>query len=186
MRLKTPLVEVSEEVRRRILPLRLLIFDVDGVLTDGGITYHDDGSESKTFDVKDGHGIKLLQRTGLEVALISGRYCASVEHRAKGLGIEKAYQGIHRKVEAYERIKADTGLQDHQIGFVGDDLIDIPVMRLVGFAACVADASPHVKPYAHYVTQAPGGKGAAREICELILQIQGRWEGITARYFDEE
>ncbi|SMC26626.1 3-deoxy-D-manno-octulosonate 8-phosphate phosphatase (KDO 8-P phosphatase) [Desulfacinum hydrothermale DSM 13146] len=186
MRLETPLVQVSEEIRRRILPLKLLIFDVDGVLTDGDITYHDDGSESKTFDVKDGHGIKLLQRTGLDVALISGRYCASVEHRAKGLGIERVYQGIHRKVEAYEQIKADTGLDDPQIGYVGDDLIDIPVMRRVGFSACVGDASPHVKPFAHYVAQSPGGKGAAREICELVLQVQGRWEQVTARYFQED
>jgi len=97
---------VDEALKERILSVRLVIFDVDGVLTDGGITIHDDGSESKTFDVKDGHGIKLLQRCGLQVALISGRFCASVEHRAKGLGIEHVYQGIHRKVEAYEKIKA--------------------------------------------------------------------------------
>ncbi len=164
MRLATPLVELSEDVKRRILPVQLLIFDVDGVLTDGGITYHDDGSESKTFDVKDGHGIKLVQRSGLQVALISGRYCASVEHRAKGLGIERVYQGIHRKVEAYEQIKEETGLTDSQIAYVGDDLIDIPVMRRVGFAVCVEDASPHVKPFAHYVTRAKGGKGACREV----------------------
>lgn len=177
---------VDDGLKQRILPVRLVIFDVDGVLTDGGITIHDDGSESKTFDVKDGHGMKLLQRAGLQIALISGRYCASVEHRAKGLGIDHVYQGIHRKVEAYEKIKTSTGLDDRNIAYVGDDLIDIPVMRRVGFAVCVPDAVEHVKPFAHYVTSRPGGKGAARELCELILQVQGLWESVTARYFQED
>lgn len=186
MRDESRIVGVDEALKERILSVRLVIFDVDGVLTDGGITIHDDGSESKTFDVKDGHGIKLLQRSGLQAALISGRFCASVEHRAKGLGIEHVYQGIHRKVEAYEKIKAATGLEDRHMAYVGDDLIDIPVMRRVGFAVCVQDAVDHVKPFAHYVTQRPGGKGAAREICELILQVQGLWEGVTARYFQED
>lgn len=186
MRRESSVHAVDEALRERILPVRMVIFDVDGVLTDGGITIHDDGSESKTFDVKDGHGIKLLQRSGLQVALISGRFCASVLHRAKGLGIEHVYQGIHRKVEAYEQIKAATGLEDRQMAYVGDDLIDIPVMRRVGFAVCVQDAVEHVKPFAHYVTSRPGGRGAAREVCELILQVQGLWEGVTTRYFSED
>lgn len=176
---------VHEAIRERILAVRMVIFDVDGVLTDGGITIHDDGSESKTFDVKDGHGMKLLQRAGLDIALLSGRSCACVEHRAKGLGIEHVYQGFHRKLDAYEAIKASTGLEDHQIAYVGDDLIDIPVMRRVGFAACVRDAVEHVKPFAQYVTQREGGKGAAREICELILKVQGLWHGVTDRYFQD-
>ncbi len=177
---------VNEELKNRILAVRLVIFDVDGVLTDGGITIHDDGSESKTFDVKDGHGMKLLQRAGLQIALISGRSCAAVEHRAKGLGIEHVYQGIHRKLDAYEKIKASTGLEDCRIAYVGDDLIDVPVMRRVGLAVCVQDAVEHVKPFAHYVTQRPGGRGAAREICEMILQVQGLWETVTSRYFQED
>ena len=137
----------------------------------------------KVFDVKDGHGIKLLQRAGIEVALISGRYCRAVEHRAKGLGITKVHQGMHVKVETFERILAEMGLREEEAGFMGDDLIDIPVMRRVGFAAAVSDASSHVKPYAHYVTQARGGHGACREVCELMLQVQGLWGEVTERYF---
>lgn len=173
---------IDEELRSRILPLRLLIFDVDGVLTDGRIIYHDDGSEIKAFDVQDGHGIKLLQRAGIEVALITGRFCRAVEHRALGLGITKVYQGARDKLEAYAEILEETGLKDNEIGFLGDDLIDIPLLRRVGFAAVVPNAVSHVKPYAHYVTRAAGGHGACRELCELLLQVQGLWEGVTERY----
>lgn len=175
--------DMGEALQARIRPIRLLIFDVDGVLTDGRIIIHDDGSETKVFDVQDGHGIKLLQRAEIEVALITGRHCKAVDHRARGLGITRVHQGIHYKVEAYEKILSETHLKDEEIGYVGDDLIDIPVMRRVGFAVTVPNASSHVFPFAHYVTKAPGGHGAAREVCELILHIQGRWEKVTQRYF---
>jgi len=168
----------------RIRPIRLMIFDVDGVLTGGQIIYNDDGAETKIFDVQDGHGIKLLQRAGIEIALITGRYCRAVEHRAKGLKIARVHQGIHRKLDAYQQLCRETGLRDEQIGYMGDDLIDIPVMRRVGLAVAVPNASPHVFPYAHYTTRAKGGRGACRELCELILQTQGRWEEVTARYFE--
>jgi 3-deoxy-D-manno-octulosonate 8-phosphate phosphatase (KDO 8-P phosphatase) len=177
------LQDLDESLRKRILPVRLMIFDVDGVLTDGRIIYHDDGSEIKSFDVQDGHGIKLLQRAGIEAALITGRYCKAVEHRARGLGITRVYQDIHFKIEAYETILAETGLKDEEVGFIGDDLIDIPVMRRVGFSACVPNAVAHVLPYAHYVTRARGGHGACREVCELLLQVQGLWDSVTLRYF---
>ena len=176
-------VNISDTLRSRILPLRLMIFDVDGVLTDGRIIYQDDGSEIKAFDVKDGHGIKLLQRVGIQVALITGRYSKVVEHRAKNLGIGRLYQNVHNKVEAYEKLLAETELKDEEVGFMGDDLIDLPVMRRVGFAAAVSDAIPHIVPYAHYVTHARGGRGACREVCEMILQVQGRWDEVTLRYF---
>jgi 3-deoxy-D-manno-octulosonate 8-phosphate phosphatase (KDO 8-P phosphatase) len=176
-------MDLDESVRSRILPLRMMIFDVDGVLTDGRIVYHDDGSELKVFDVQDGHGIKLLQRAGLEVALITGRSCRAVDHRAQGLGIQRVYQGSKVKVEAYEQIRVETGLHDHELGFMGDDLIDIPVMRRVGFAVSVPNASPHVWPYAHYVTRLGGGRGACREVCEMILRVQGVWHQVTDRYF---
>jgi len=176
-------ISVTESLRSRILPVRLMIFDVDGVLTDGRIIYQDDGSEIKAFDVKDGHGIKLMQRAGIEVALITGRYCRAVEHRAKALGIGRLHQNVHNKVEAYERLLAETGLKDKEVGYMGDDLIDIPVMRRVGFAVAVADAMPHVMPYAHYVAQAGGGRGACREVCEMILHVQGLWDEVTRRYF---
>ncbi|ABK17756.1 KdsC family phosphatase [Syntrophobacter fumaroxidans] len=174
---------LEEALRLRIARLRMMIFDVDGVLTDGRIIYLDDGSEIKVFDVQDGHGIKLLQRAGFEVALLSGRYCRAVEQRGKGLGISRIYQGEKVKIEAYESILRDTGLKDEEVGFMGDDLIDIPVMRRVGFAVAVPNASPHVLAYAHHVTRAAGGHGACREVCELILHVQGLWNTVTMRYF---
>jgi 3-deoxy-D-manno-octulosonate 8-phosphate phosphatase (KDO 8-P phosphatase) len=175
---------LDEEVRGRMLPIRLMIFDVDGVLTGGQIIYHDDGSELKVFDVQDGHGIKLLQRAGIDIALITGRTCQAVQHRATGLGITRVYQGFHHKLEAYDQIRRETGLEDRELGYLGDDLIDIPVMRRVGLAVAVPNASYHVLPYAHYVTRAPGGNGACREVCELLMQVQGQWEKQTARYFE--
>ncbi len=178
-------IDLDDSIRSRILPVRLVIFDVDGVLTDGRIIYHDDGSEIKAFDVQDGHGIKLLQRAGLEVAFITGRFCRAVDHRARGLGVTRVYQGIKVKMEAYEKIRRETGLEDEQICFMGDDLIDIPVMRRVGFAVAVPNAVVHVLPYAHYVTRAPGGHGACREVCELILAVQGLWDHVTRRYYED-
>jgi 3-deoxy-D-manno-octulosonate 8-phosphate phosphatase (KDO 8-P phosphatase) len=177
------LADLEEKLRSRILPVRLMIFDVDGVLTDGRIIYHDDGSEIKAFDVQDGHGIKLLQRGGIEVALITGRSCQAVEHRAHGLGIKRVYQGVREKLEAYKEILEETGLKHEGIGFMGDDLIDIPLLRRVGFAVTVSNAVSHVIPYAHYVTRARGGHGACREVCELLLQVQGLWDEVTGRYF---
>jgi 3-deoxy-D-manno-octulosonate 8-phosphate phosphatase (KDO 8-P phosphatase) len=177
------LTDIDESLRSRILPVRLMIFDVDGVLTDGRIIYHDDGSEIKVFDVQDGHGIKLLQRSGIEIALITGRYCKAVEHRANGLGIKHVYQDMHFKLEAFDKILLDTGFKDEEVGYMGDDLIDIPVMRRTGFAVAVPNASCHVFPHAHHVTRATGGRGACREVCELILQVQGNWEKLTERYF---
>lgn len=177
-------VAISEELRARMAPVRLMIFDVDGVLTDGRIIYHDDGSEIKMFDVHDGHGIKLLQRGGIEVALITGRTCKAVEHRARSLGISKVFQGAIQKMEAYQQLLADVGLTDREVGYMGDDLIDIPVMRRVGWAVAVPNAVKHVLPFAHYVTQAGGGRGACREVCELLLHAQGRWESVTMRYFE--
>ncbi len=174
---------IDEELRNRILPLRLMIFDVDGVLTDGRVIYSADGSEIKEFDVQDGHGIRLLQRAGIELALISGRASSALTHRAADLGITIVHQGSKIKLEAFEQILSETGLKSYQTGYMGDDLIDIPVMRRAGFAAAVPNSVPHVFPHAHYVTKARGGHGAAREICEIILHIQGLWDGVTQRYF---
>ncbi|MGO9018318.1 MAG: KdsC family phosphatase [Syntrophobacteraceae bacterium] len=174
------------ELKQRILPVRMMIFDVDGVLTDGRVIYMDDGSEIKEFDAQDGHGIKLLQRAGIEVALISGRACRAVEHRAFGLGITRVFQGSIVKTEPYEQLLAETGLKEYETGYMGDDLIDIPVMRRAGFAVAVPNGAPHIFPYAHYITRASGGRGAAREVCEMILQVQGLWESVMERYLADK
>ena len=168
-----------------MIPVKMMIFDVDGVLTDGRVIYTDDGSELKEFDAQDGHGIKLLQRAGIEVALISGRTCKAVEYRARGLGISRVCQGSKVKTEPYEQLLEETGLKEHETGYMGDDLIDIPVMRRAGFSVAVPNGAPHIFPYAHYVTNAAGGRGAAREVCEMILQVQGLWKSVMKHYLTD-
>ncbi|SPF44031.1 3-deoxy-D-manno-octulosonate 8-phosphate phosphatase [Syntrophobacter sp. SbD1] len=180
--MNTSISDLPDELKKRILPIRMMIFDVDGVLTDGRVIYLDDGSEIKEFDVQDGHGIKLLQRAGIEVALITGRACRAVGHRALALGITRVHQGAKVKLEPYEQLLAQTGFKEHETGYMGDDLIDIPVMRRAGFSVAVPNGTPHIFPYAHYVTRAGGGRGAAREVCEMILQVQGLWESTMRRY----
>jgi 3-deoxy-D-manno-octulosonate 8-phosphate phosphatase (KDO 8-P phosphatase) len=186
-RVKAPsvLIRISAEVRARVEKVKLLALDVDGVLTDGQLHYHDDGTESKAFNVRDGHGIKLAQKAGIEVALISGRSVPCVDKRAADLGIKEVVQGPKDKVPTFERILAEKGLGPEQAAFVGDDVVDLPVMRRAGFAVAVADASEHLFDVAHYVTLAPGGRGAVREVIELILAAQGLWETLAARYFED-
>ncbi len=162
--------------------IRLLLLDVDGVMTDGGIIYDGNGLETKVFNVKDGHGIKMLQRAGIQVGIITGRTSAVVDIRARELGIDLLYQGALRKLESYEDIKCRTGLNDHQIAYMGDDVIDVPVMRRVGFSAAPADALPEALAAAGYVSTRAGGKGAVREVCDLILKGVGAWDEVTARY----
>lgn len=182
---KTPSVlkRVNAEVRRRVEQVKLLVLDVDGVLTDGRLFYHDEGTESKAFDVRDGHGIKMLWQAGIETAIISGRSCPSVDKRAADLGIKEVVQGVRDKVPSLEKLLSDKGLQPEQMAFVGDDVVDLPVMNRVGFAVAVADASEHLFDMAHYVTLAPGGRGAVREVAELILGVQGLWSKVAAPYF---
>jgi 3-deoxy-D-manno-octulosonate 8-phosphate phosphatase (KDO 8-P phosphatase) len=182
---RTPSVlkRVNAEVRARVERVKLLVLDVDGVLTDGRLFYHDDGTESKAFDVRDGHGIKMLGQAGIETAIISGRNCPSVEKRATDLGITEVVQGVRDKVPSLEKLASEKGLMPEQMAFVGDDIVDLPVMNRVGFAVAVADASEHLFDKAHYVTLAPGGRGAVREVAELILGVQGLWSKVTAAYF---
>ncbi|MBI5492133.1 MAG: HAD-IIIA family hydrolase [Deltaproteobacteria bacterium] len=169
-------------VEEKIKKVRLLIFDVDGVLTDGGIIYNDAGQELKVFDVKDGHGIKLLMRAGIDAAIITARESMVVSHRAANLGIELVYQGMKDKADALELILKKKVLDPREIGYIGDDVIDLPVMKRVGFSAAVADAVEEVKERADYVTTRPGGKGAAREVIELILKTQGKWDAVVGKY----
>jgi len=167
----------------RLKNIKLLLLDVDGVMTDGRIIFDSNGIESKFFNVKDGHGIKLLQRAGIEVGIVSGRKSQVVTNRAAELGILRVFQGTLDKLAVYREILAETGLADDQIAFMGDDVIDIPVLCRVGFAAAPADAVEEVLPHAHFVARNRGGWGAVRELCDLILKGQGAWEQVTARYF---
>jgi len=168
--------------QEKIKHIKLLILDVDGVLTDGKILYNDRGEEIKAFNVKDGHGLKLLMRSGTEVALITGRESKVVLHRARDLGIKHVYQRATNKIDVYEKILRGKKLEDKHVGFIGDDLVDIPVLRRVGFSATVWDAIPEVKEIVDYVASKKGGDGAVREICELLLKVQNKWEEITERY----
>ena len=166
----------------KVSRIKLLLLDVDGVLTDGRIYVDNNGVESKTFDVKDGHGLKLVQRAGIKVGLITGRQSEVVNYRAKELGIGMVFQGVKNKLEVYAKILADLGLRDEEVAYMGDDLVDLPVLRRVGFSATVQDASEEVKPFVHYISRLKGGRGAVRELCEHILKEDGCWISVTARY----
>ncbi|MDT8317200.1 MAG: HAD-IIIA family hydrolase [bacterium] len=170
------------EMREKIRPIKLLLMDVDGVLTDGGITIDNNGVEAKTFHVRDGHGIKLLQRAGIKVGIITGRKSEVVKHRAAELGIEILYQGMKVKMDAYSEILADEGLKDDEVAYIGDDIVDLPVLNRAGFSVAVADASESLKPFVDHVTVLGGGRGAVREVVELVLKGQGLWDDIMKRY----
>ena len=167
----------------QVKDIRLLILDVDGVMTDGRIIYDDKGGELKCFDVKDGQGIKLLMEEGIEVGIISGRVSGASEYRARELGISILHQRVDDKVNTYRKIIAEKGLVDDQVCYMGDDLADIPLMREVGFSVAVADGSQYVKEVADYVTVKNGGNGAVREVCELILKAQEKWDALMEKYF---
>ncbi|HEY4744883.1 MAG TPA: phenylphosphate carboxylase subunit delta [Desulfuromonadaceae bacterium] len=162
--------------------IELLLLDVDGVMTDGGIIYDASGLETKRFNVRDGHGIKMLQRYGIQVGIITGRTSIVVDLRARELGIDLVYQGALRKLESYEDVKARTGLADGRIAYMGDDIIDVPVMRRVAFAATPQDGQDEVRAMAHYVAARDGGRGAVREVCDMILRARGVWPEVVARY----
>ncbi len=172
-------------MKERLSKIRLLLLDVDGVLTDGRITYDANGIESKSFDVKDGHGLKMLQRTGVKVGIITGRQSKIVALRAQELGIDILYQGAKRKLPPYEAILQEHGLQNHEVAYVGDDLVDLPILKRVGFAVTVADGVEDLRGRVDYVTRRPGGHGAVREVCDLLMKEAGYWPEITERYFSD-
>ncbi len=173
-------------MQKKLAGIKLLLLDVDGVLTDGRIIYDNQGNELKAFDVKDGHGLKMVQRAGIKIGIITGRSSEVVSRRAKELGIEILFQGALRKLEPYLEILSEQGLTDEQVAYVGDDIVDLPILRRVGFSATVADAIPEVSPLVDYVTGRPGGRGAVREICDLLLKACGQWDELTERYFESE
>ncbi|MBW2039502.1 MAG: HAD-IIIA family hydrolase [Deltaproteobacteria bacterium] len=173
---------VPEGVWKKAIMVKLLILDVDGVLTDGRIIMDHKGRELKAFDVRDGHGIKLLLQGGIEVAMLTGRSSAVVQKRAEDLGVQRVRQGVHDKVEAYLEIAQEVGIRDEEACFVGDDLVDIPLLKRVGLPIVVADGAEEAKRFALYVTKSSGGRGAVREACDLLMQAQGKWEEILRRY----
>ena len=156
--------------------IKLVIFDVDGVLTDGGLFFGDDGQEYKAFYSRDGLGMKLLQRSGVEIGVITARNSEVVVHRMKNLDIKHVYQGRLDKIAAYDEMISKLNIAPEHTAYVGDDVVDLPVMKRVGLAIAVQDAHPFVKKHAHWVTPHEGGKGAARDACELIMEAQGTLE----------
>lgn len=166
----------------RARPVRLAIFDVDGVLTDGRLYFMPDGTEFKSFNTLDGHGIKMLIASGVETAIISGRSSPLVERRAANLGIQHLIQGREDKLTALAELRTIVPVELEQIAFLGDDLPDLPVMRRVGLGMAVASADDFVREHAHGVTRKPGGAGAAREFCELIMRAQDTLDAAQAEY----
>ncbi|MEH6565716.1 MAG: HAD family hydrolase [Halopseudomonas sp.] len=174
--------QTPTQIAERARAIRLAIFDVDGVLTDGRLFFMPDGTEFKSFNTLDGHGIKMLIASGVEVAIISGRNSPLVERRASALGIQHLIQGREDKLTALAELRERVAAEMHEIAFLGDDLPDLPVMRRVGLGMAVASADSFVRKHAHGITTAVGGAGAAREFCELIMQAQGTLEEAQAAY----
>jgi 3-deoxy-D-manno-octulosonate 8-phosphate phosphatase (KDO 8-P phosphatase) len=171
------------EVLARASAVKFVIFDVDGVLTDGGLYLGDDGQEYKVFHSRDGHGMKMLQHTGIRIGIISGRTSQAVNHRMESLGITDVYQGQKIKLPAYQHLLEKRELQPHEIAYVGDDVVDLAIMQRVGLAVTVQDAHPLVKQYAHWITPHSGGRGAARDVCELIMEAQGTLEAQLEKHY---
>ena len=176
------MIKSDLELIDRARKVKLLILDCDGVLTDGRIILLPDGDETKCFDVKDGHAMVMAQRAGLPIAIISGRKSAVVRARAKELGVSHLYEMAWVKREPYEKILAEEKLLDEEVCYVGDDVVDIPLLKRAGLGVAVADAVEETKNNCHLVTEHPGGKGAVREVIEFILRAQDKWDEALSRY----
>jgi 3-deoxy-D-manno-octulosonate 8-phosphate phosphatase (KDO 8-P phosphatase) len=171
-----------KDIFKRAADIKLVVFDVDGVLTDGSLYICDDGQEIKAFHSRDGHGMKMLQETGVKVAIITGRTSQVVTHRMESLGIEHVYQGRSEKLPTFISLLEEMKLSADQAAYVGDDVVDLPIMRKVGLAIAVQDAHDLVKKHAHWQTPSKGGKGAARDICELIMEAQNTLDRALQKY----
>jgi 3-deoxy-D-manno-octulosonate 8-phosphate phosphatase (KDO 8-P phosphatase) len=169
-------------VANKLKSIKLLLLDVDGVLTDGGIVYNDNGTETKVFDVKDGLGIKLLMEADIQLGIITGRRSNALFNRCKDLGIELIYDGVANKVDALDRVLERTGFSAEEVACIGDDLPDLALMRHAGLSIAVADAHASLRETADMITSARGGHGAVREACEAILKAKGLWESILERF----
>jgi 3-deoxy-D-manno-octulosonate 8-phosphate phosphatase (KDO 8-P phosphatase) len=170
------------KVQAKAAAVRLLLFDVDGVLTDGVVLMHSDGSESKSFHIRDGAALVWAQRAGLSVGLLSARSSGATTHRAAQLGSRIVAQGVGNKAAAYEAIRRQSGVEDEAVAFMGDDLLDLPVLTRVGLSAAPADGAAEVRAQVDWVSPSPGGRGAVRELIELVLRAQGRWDEVVREY----
>ncbi|MCD6060875.1 MAG: YrbI family phosphatase [Moraxellaceae bacterium] len=175
-----------DEVMKLAANVRLLALDVDGVLTDGRLYFSEDGNELKTFDIQDGHGLKLLQAAGVQCAIITGRNTQLVGRRAANLGIRHLLQGREDKLVALRELTGELGIPLEQVAYVGDDWPDLPALIKVGLGIAVANAHSELRIHADYVTQLEGGRGAVREVCDLILKAQNRYEAALAPYLHHE
>ncbi|MBF0803842.1 MULTISPECIES: HAD family hydrolase [unclassified Neisseria] len=173
---------LSPEIQARAAAVKLLIMDVDGVLTDGRIFIRDNGEEIKSFHTLDGHGLKMLQASGVQTAIITGRDAPSVGVRVKQLGIGHYYKGIHDKRAAYAQLLAEAGVVEHECAFIGDDVVDLPVMVRCGLPVAVPEAHWFTLQHAAYVTRKSAGQGAVRELCDLIMRAQGKLEAALQEY----
>ena len=172
----------ESELKKKLEAIKLLLLDVDGVLTDGRLLLGDEGREFKTFDVKDGFGIRALVLGGIRVAVITGRESQVVKHRCERLGIEDVYQNVLKKVEPFEELLGKYGIDARESCFIGDDINDVALLRLVGLSVCVSDAAPELREFCDVVTTRAGGRGAVREVAQMILKSQGRWEKIIGEF----
>ncbi len=175
----------SNDLNQRLQKIKLLILDVDGVMTDGGLTIGDDGQEYKTFHSHDGLGMKLLKASGVSLAIITGRTSNVVKKRAESTGVAHFYQGVEDKLEAFQDLMKSSGLQAEQCAFMGDDVVDLPPMLKCGLAIAVPDSPALLLERAHYVTRKAGGRGAVREVCELIMQAQGTFDAQMAQFLTQ-
>jgi 3-deoxy-D-manno-octulosonate 8-phosphate phosphatase (KDO 8-P phosphatase) len=173
----------DDELRARAAKIELILMDVDGVLTDGRVLMLSNGVETRSFDIHDGLGIRMAQHVGIGFGIISGRKSAVVDERARSLGIDEVHQNVLRKGELLDGILERRSLAPEATCFIGDDLIDLPLMRRVGLAAAPASARPEVRAAAHFVSELDGGRGAVRDVVDLVLRARGDWDTVTERYF---
>ncbi len=171
-----------QDILEKAAAIRLVVFDVDGVLTDGSLFLGDDGQEYKAFNSRDGHGMKMLQASGVDIGIITGRSSHVVKYRMDSLGVKHVYQGQLDKLPAFEELLQKLALQPEQVAYVGDDVVDLPILIRTGLAIGVQDAHPLVKQHCHWITPNAGGRAAARDVCELIMQAQGTLETQLNRY----
>jgi 3-deoxy-D-manno-octulosonate 8-phosphate phosphatase (KDO 8-P phosphatase) len=178
------LKKTRKELQKIARNIKLLVIDVDGVMTDGSIILDNEGNEYKMFHVRDGHGIRMILRAGLKVAIITGRQSKVVEIRARELGITDVYQRCHEKTSALDRIMKKYGIGFAEVAYMGDDIVDVPVLRRAGIPIAVNDASDEARKSAFMITRNSGGRGAVREVCDFLLKAKGLWEAATKEYFE--